>query len=62
MTKDHSRHAGMGHTTARPTTASSGGAHYTCPMHPEVKSATPGKCPKCGMTLVPVAASGEQKL
>ncbi len=28
------------------------GAAYTCPMHPEVKSATPGKCPKCGMDLV----------
>ena len=26
---------------------------YTCPMHAEVTSATPGKCPKCGMTLVP---------
>jgi hypothetical protein len=26
---------------------------YTCPMHPEVHSATPGKCPKCGMDLVP---------
>src|SRR3990167_3725181 len=25
---------------------------YTCPMHPEVKSDKPGKCPKCGMTLV----------
>lgn len=25
---------------------------YTCPMHPEVKSDTPGKCPKCGMNLV----------
>ena len=24
---------------------------YTCPMHPEVQSATPGKCPKCGMKL-----------
>ncbi|MEO6192961.1 MAG: heavy metal-binding domain-containing protein [Thermoanaerobaculia bacterium] len=27
-------------------------AVYTCPMHPEVTSTTPGKCPKCGMTLV----------
>jgi hypothetical protein len=25
---------------------------YTCPMHPEVKSDKPGKCPKCGMELV----------
>ena len=29
-------------------------AQYTCPMHPEVVSDTPGSCPKCGMTLVPV--------
>jgi len=29
---------------------------YTCPMHPEVRSKTPGSCPKCGMTLVPLEA------
>jgi Cu(I)/Ag(I) efflux system membrane fusion protein len=28
--------------------------HYTCSMHPSVKQATPGKCPICGMTLIPV--------
>mgnify|MGYP001740228288 len=22
---------------------------YTCPMHPEVTSDHPGRCPKCGM-------------
>ena len=26
--------------------------YYTCPMHPEVHSDQPGKCPKCGMNLV----------
>jgi Cu+-exporting ATPase len=24
---------------------------YTCPMHPEIRQARPGSCPKCGMTL-----------
>ncbi len=30
---------------------------YTCPMHPEIIRDTPGKCPKCGMSLV--AVNGE---
>ncbi len=25
---------------------------YTCAMHPDVVMDKPGKCPKCGMTLV----------
>jgi nitrous oxide reductase accessory protein NosL len=25
---------------------------YTCTMHPDVVSNTPGTCPKCGMDLV----------
>lgn len=25
---------------------------YSCPMHPEVTSDKPGKCPKCGMEMV----------
>jgi hypothetical protein len=25
---------------------------YVCPMDPDVRSATPDKCPRCGMTLV----------
>ena len=29
-----------------------GAGAYTCPMHPEVVSDAPGKCPKCGMFLV----------
>jgi Cu2+-exporting ATPase len=26
---------------------------YTCPMHPEIKQGGPGRCPLCGMALVP---------
>jgi hypothetical protein len=42
-------------STSPPPPASSAppAADYTCPMHPEVHSATPGKCPKCGMDLLP---------
>ncbi len=30
---------------------------YTCPMHPEIKQAEPGSCPKCGMALEPATIS-----
>src|ERR1700677_3731981 len=38
--------------------------YYTCTMHPSVHSRDPGKCPICGMELVPVfkrvaAAAGQ---
>ena len=33
-------------------TETAGPTKYTCTMHPEVVSDKPGKCPKCGMTLV----------
>lgn len=26
---------------------------YLCPMHQETRQAEPGKCPKCGMDLLP---------
>ena len=30
---------------------------YTCPMHPEVRLPAPGKCPICGMKLIPLNPS-----
>src|SRR5882724_9595733 len=30
---------------------------YTCPMHPQIVQDGPGKCPICGMTLVPLHKS-----
>ena len=33
---------------------------YTCTMHNEVMSEKPGKCPKCGMTLVKQKMTDEQ--
>lgn len=45
-------HAGHGsHGSA--ATQGSAEVAYTCPMHPEVVSKTPGVCPKCNMNLVP---------
>jgi hypothetical protein len=34
---------------------------YTCPMHPEVSSDKPGKCPKCGMTLAKKTVSAKEQ-
>ncbi|MFI4931825.1 MAG: heavy metal-binding domain-containing protein, partial [Burkholderiales bacterium] len=28
-------------------------AFYACPMHPSIRQAVAGKCPKCGMELLP---------
>ena len=37
------------------THAVTAATQYTCSMHPEIVSDAPGRCPKCGMTLVPKA-------
>ena len=44
--------------SAKPASAGdTGHDHYTCRMHPSVNSAAPGKCPVCGMDLVPTKKS-----
>lgn len=34
--------------------------YYTCTMHPSVRELNPGKCPICGMELIPVFKKGSQ--
>lgn len=68
----HSEHKNEEHSSHVPNTAlvvkmpvrTSGGAtaqifqKYTCPMHPQIIQDGPGKCPLCGMTLVPLTKPG----
>ncbi|HEY6707473.1 MAG TPA: multicopper oxidase family protein, partial [Actinomycetota bacterium] len=39
--------------------ASAGPVTYACPMHPEVTSDQPGRCPKCGMKLLAVGPGAQ---
>ncbi|WP_040574554.1 efflux RND transporter periplasmic adaptor subunit [Pontibacter sp. BAB1700] len=35
-----------------------GATEYTCSMHPQIRQEGPGKCPLCGMDLIPVSNGG----
>ena len=35
------------------TQSEGAGTLFLCPMHPEVRQPSAGKCPKCGMDLLP---------
>jgi FtsP/CotA-like multicopper oxidase with cupredoxin domain len=49
--------AQMGDPAAMPEGA--GPVTYACPMHPEVTSDQPGRCPKCGMKLLAVGPGAQ---
>ena len=53
-------HGNMQHMLMKPAavvdTSASAAVTYRCPMHPEVTSDKPGKCPQCGMKLEKVSA------
>jgi Cu+-exporting ATPase len=42
---------GLARPANMPTTSSSHGVQWTCPMHPQIVRDGPGNCPICGMTL-----------
>lgn len=47
---------GLGHTRANAFAPQRAAADvFICPMHPDVRGANPGTCPRCGMRLVPAA-------
>ncbi len=52
QTTNQEHHQSVKDTTQQSQGDAHAGSHvYSCPMHPEVTSTSPGKCSKCGMTL-----------
>jgi hypothetical protein len=47
-------HADASDPNLVPSEDSGTDAAYSCPMHPDIRSSTPGRCPRCGMDLEPI--------
>lgn len=45
-----------------PAVSADSGTIYTCPMHPNIRQPSPGRCPICGMELVPASSAGDASL
>lgn len=49
---------GSSSTSSGKVAASAQATTYTCSMHPQIRMDKPGKCPICGMDLIPLGQSG----
>jgi len=60
---EHGTETGTGHddTPVAPDVPAGDAPIYTCPMHPDVTSTEPGRCPECNMKLVPEQAEGADR-
>jgi hypothetical protein len=54
----HASHGQHAAADAGSSAAPDAGTVHVCPMHPEVRRAAPGRCPICGMKLVPRRKDG----
>lgn len=45
----------------QPASSDNGQAVHTCPMHPQIRQPGPGRCPICGMDLVPATTSADNQ-
>src|SRR5436190_771517 len=43
------------------STEQTSATEWTCSMHPQIRQPRPGKCPICGMDLVPVSQASREK-
>jgi membrane fusion protein, copper/silver efflux system len=50
---DNASESSLNHEQGEETT-------YTCSMHPQIRQNEPGKCPLCGMNLIPVAQKSDK--
>ena len=46
----------------RASSGTGGKQTYTCPMHPQIRTPEPDRCPICGMELVPATSTGTDDL
>ncbi len=59
--------AGEGSSGAAPAGSAEHAGHggksqvWTCAMHPQIKLPDPGKCPICGMELIPLDSGGDEE-